>query len=113
MSDPNMFNAAEEPLLSQAFATAWRALTAQRPDLSGSIALQSRIASALIAASGKGILDPTLLAKFAIERCSSLPAHNSAWIGAPGSKGNQVGVSWPVSPTALIRDQPVTSTSSS
>jgi hypothetical protein len=114
MSDPNMFNAAEEPLLSQAFATAWRALTEQQPDLSGSIALQSRIASALIAAVAQGIVDPARLAKSAIERCS-LPAPNSPRIGALGSNrnGDQVAVSWSISPTALIRNQPVTSTSSS
>lgn len=73
MSDPNMFNAREEPLLSQAFATAWRALIAQQPDLGGSIILQSRIASALIAAAAQGIVDPALLARSAIERCSSMP----------------------------------------
>lgn len=73
MSDPNMFNAREEPLLNQAFATAWRTLTAQQPDLVGSIVLQSRIASALMAAAAQGIVDPVLLAKSAIERCSAMP----------------------------------------
>jgi hypothetical protein len=77
MSDPNMFNACEEPALSQAFATAWRALTAQRPDLGGSIALQSRIASAVMAAAAGGIADPALMAKSAIEQCSSLRAAQS------------------------------------
>ncbi len=74
MADPNMFNACEEPLLSQAFATAWRALTARQPELGGSIILQSRIASALMAAAAEGIADPALLARSAIERCSSMPS---------------------------------------
>jgi|GEM_PF-2958226 hypothetical protein len=73
MSDPNMFNAREEPVLSQAFATAWRAVTAQHPQLGTSIALQSRIAAALLAAAARGIADPALMAKAAIERCSSPP----------------------------------------
>ena len=109
MSDPNMFNAAEEPLLSHAFALAWRILTAHKPDLKQSIALQSRIASALIAASAQGIADVKLLAKSAIERCSSTPART----GGVNRRGDQVAVSWPNSPKALIKDQPVTSTSSS
>jgi len=74
MPDPNMFNAREEPALSQAFATAWRALIAQHPHLGSSIALQSRIASAVMAAAARGIADPALMAKSAIERCSSLLA---------------------------------------
>ena len=75
MSDPNMFNANEEPTLSQAFASAWRALTAQQPHLGGSIALQSRIASALLAAASAGIVDPAVMAKSAIERCSARRLH--------------------------------------
>jgi hypothetical protein len=73
MSDPNMFDAREEPLLNEAFATAWRTLTAQKPDLVGSIVLQSTIASALMAAAARGIVDPALLARSAIEHCSSMP----------------------------------------
>jgi len=71
MSDPNMFNAHEEPALSQAFATAWRALIAQHPQLGSSIALQSRIASAIMAAAARGVVDPALMAKAAVERCSA------------------------------------------
>jgi hypothetical protein len=61
-----MFNASEEPILSEAFGAAWRALTAQQthPESDpGSIALQSRIASAIMIAA-------SLMAKAAIERCS-------------------------------------------
>ena len=75
MSDPNMFDATEEPVLSEAFASAWRALTAQQPDSvdeKGSIALQSRIASAIMAAAAKGVIDPALMAKSAIERCMAI-----------------------------------------
>lgn len=90
MADPNMFNAREEPLLNQAFATAWRALTAQQPDLVGSIALQSRIASALMAAVAQGIVDPALLARSAIERCSSIPRVQFATAAYPG--GGQVAI---------------------
>jgi hypothetical protein len=71
--NPNMFNASEEPMLSEAFGAAWRALTAQQADPEsdpGSIALQSRIASAILGAASKGIKDPALMAKAAIERCS-------------------------------------------
>ena len=71
--NPNMFNAREEPILSEAFGAAWRALTAQQADPEsdpGSIALQSRIASAIMIAASKGIIDPALMAKAAIERCS-------------------------------------------
>ena len=52
----------------------WGRLIAQQPDLGGSIILQSRIASALIAAAAQGIVDPALLARSAIERCSSMPS---------------------------------------
>ena len=90
MSDPNMFNAREEPLLNQAFATAWRTLTAQKPDLVGSIVLQSTIASALMAAAAQGIVDPVLLARSAIERCSSMP--NAQFGPAVYSKGDQVAI---------------------
>lgn len=90
MSDPNMFNAREEPLLNQAFATAWRALTAQKPDLVGSIVLQSRIASALMAAAAQGIVDPAQLARSAIERCSSMP--NTRFGTGVYSKGDQVAI---------------------
>jgi hypothetical protein len=72
MSDPNMFDAREQPALSQAFATAWSAVTAQHPHLGTSVALQSRIAAALLAAAARGIVDPALMAKAAIERCSSI-----------------------------------------
>jgi hypothetical protein len=71
--NPNMFNASEEPILSEAFGAAWRALTAQQADPEsdpGSIALQSRIASTIVVAASKGIIDPALMAKAAIERCS-------------------------------------------
>jgi hypothetical protein len=71
--NPNMFNAAEEPILSEAFGVAWRALTAQQADPEsdpGSIALQSRIASTIMVAASKGIIHPALMAKAAIERCS-------------------------------------------
>jgi hypothetical protein len=71
--NPNMFNASEEPILSEAFGAAWRALTALQADPEidpGSIVLQSRIASAIMIAASKGIRDPALMAKAAIERCS-------------------------------------------
>jgi hypothetical protein len=71
--NPNMFNASEEPILSEAFGVAWRALTAQQADPEsdpGSIALQSRIASTIMVAASKGIIHPALMAKAAIERCS-------------------------------------------
>jgi hypothetical protein len=90
MSDPNMFDAREEPLLNQAFATAWRTLTAQKPDLVGSIVLQSTIASALMAAAARGIVDPALLARSAIERCSSML--NAQFGTAVYPKGDQVAV---------------------
>ena len=90
MSDPNMFDAREEPLLNQAFATAWRTLTDQKPDLVGSIVLQSTIASALMAAAARGIVDPALLVRSAIERCSSMP--NAQFATAVYPKGDQVAI---------------------
>lgn len=70
---PNMFNALEEPMLSEAFARAWRVLIV--PLIEGDpcpIALQSKIASAIMIAASEGIMDPELLAKMAVERCSSI-----------------------------------------
>jgi hypothetical protein len=78
--NPNMFNASEEPMLTEAFGAAWRALTAQQADPEsdpGSIALQCRIASAIMVAASKGIIDPALMAKAAIERCSAARTHPS------------------------------------
>jgi|SRR5579864_1916771 len=71
---PNVFNANDEPMLSEAFASAWRVLTAEQTDSEsdpGSIPLQFRIASAVMIAASMGIKDPALVAKAAIERCSS------------------------------------------
>lgn len=75
--DPNMFELRRVPLLHQAFAKAWRALTAQQPDPEnepGSIGLQCRIAATIIAVAAGGISDPARLAKAAIERCAPTPA---------------------------------------
>ena len=73
--DPNMFEACYAPGLHEAFARAWRVLTAQQRDPEnepGSIGLQRRIASTIIAAAARGVTDPTRLAKTAIERCGSM-----------------------------------------
>ena len=70
---PNMFDAREAPSLNVAFGIAWRALTSSQADPENdpnSIRLQSRIASALIVAASKGVTDPRLMAKAAIERCA-------------------------------------------
>lgn len=75
--DPNMFEACLAPALHAAFARAWRVLTAQQRDPEnepGSIILQRRIASTIIAAAARGVTDPALLAKMAIDRCGSMPA---------------------------------------
>jgi hypothetical protein len=75
--DPNMFEACCAPALHEAFARAWRVLTAQQRDPEnepGSIGLQCRIASTIIAAAAGGVTDPTRLANMAIERCASRPA---------------------------------------
>jgi hypothetical protein len=75
--DPNMFEACCAPAMHEAFARAWRVLTAQQLDPEnepGSIGLQCRIASAIIAAAAGGVTDPTCLAKMAIERCAPTPA---------------------------------------
>jgi hypothetical protein len=84
---PNVFNANEEPRLNEAFAIAWRALTAQQDDPKSrgdqdSIALQSRIASAIMAVASEGVIDPAQMAKAAIERCASSDGRAAAIGGA-------------------------------
>lgn len=79
--DPNMFEACRVPVLHQAFATAWRVLTAQQLDPEnepGSIGLQCRIASTIIAAAAGGVTDASRMAKAAIERCAPRPPLRSA-----------------------------------
>jgi hypothetical protein len=79
--DPNMFEACCAPALHEAFASAWRVLTAQQDDPEnepGSVGLQRRIASAIIAAAAGGVTDPTRLANMAIERCASRRAFRLA-----------------------------------
>ena len=76
LPSPNMFDAREAPALYEAFAIAWRVLTAQHADAGndlGSIRLQSRIASTIIAASVKGVTDPAQMAEAAIKRCAPAP----------------------------------------
>ena len=71
--NPNMFDAHEAPALNRAFAIAWRVLTSQQADPEkdpSSIGLQSRIASAIIIAAGKGVTNPARMAKAAIEKCA-------------------------------------------
>jgi hypothetical protein len=65
-------------------------LTARQPDLVGSIVLQSRIASALMAAAAQGVVDPALLARSAIERCSATA--NAQFGAAAYPKGDQIAV---------------------
>jgi hypothetical protein len=75
-NSPNMFDVREAPTLNEAFAKAWRALTAQQADPEnepGSIGLQCRIAATIIAAASSGVIDPSGMAKAAIDRCSSTP----------------------------------------
>jgi hypothetical protein len=74
--NPNMFDARDAPALNEAFAMAWRALTAQQANPEsqpGSIGLQCRIASTIIAAAYEGVVDPARMAKAAIARCASTP----------------------------------------
>jgi hypothetical protein len=68
-----MFNAAENPVHSEAFAIAWRALTRHRTDPAAdpdAIVLQSRIASAILNAAANGVTDSALMARAAVERCA-------------------------------------------
>jgi hypothetical protein len=70
-----MFNAIENPIHSEAFAIAWRALTKHRTDPAedpNPLVLQSRIASAILAAAATGITDSALMAKAAIDRCAAM-----------------------------------------
>ena len=75
-NSPNMFDVSEAPTLNEAFAKAWRVLTAQQIDpenAPGSIGLQCRIAATIIAVASSGVIDPASMAKAAIDRCRLTP----------------------------------------
>jgi len=75
-NSPNMFNLREAPTLNEAFAKAWRVLTARQADPEnepGSIRLQCRIAATIIAVASIGVIDPARMAKAAVDRCSLAP----------------------------------------
>jgi hypothetical protein len=70
---PNMFNSGENPSLSEAFTIAWHALAGRQTnpeDDLDPIVLQSRIAAAILTVNSKGVTDPTLIARAAIDQCS-------------------------------------------
>jgi hypothetical protein len=71
---PNMFNSVENPSLSEAFTIAWHTLTGQQTNAQDDldpIVLQSRIAAAILTVTSRGVTDPTLIARAAIDQCSS------------------------------------------
>jgi hypothetical protein len=73
---PNLFDSAEVPVLSEAFAKAWRALAPLRTfpdDDRASTVMQSRIAATIMDVASEGVMDSNQLAKAAIERCSNAP----------------------------------------
>ena len=75
-NSPNMFDVGEAPTLNEAFAKAWRVLTAQQADPEnepGSIGLQCRIAATIMAVASTGVIDPARMAKAAIDRCRLKP----------------------------------------
>jgi len=73
---PDLFDSAEVPVLSEAFAKAWRALAPLRTfpdDDPASTVMQSRIAATIVDVASKGVMNSNQLAEAVIERCSNAP----------------------------------------